>query len=168
MKLSKQTSDAIQILTYCHRQDGRLVKVAEVADTLGLKKQMALKLANILAQAGFVETVRGPSGGIRLSEATRAATLGHIVRTLEAQPTSRADYNDGGALDSFVDEAFEAFLQVLDRHSLAEMAARGASAVKPKANKSESDQTTRQRSSPLALKSATRRPGRQTRAPGQR
>ena len=155
MKLSKQTSDAIQILTYCHRQDGRLVKVAEVADTLGLKKHMALKLANILAQVGFVETVRGPSGGIRLSETMRAASLGHVVRTLEAQPTSRADYNYGGALDSFVDEAVDAFLQVRDRHSLADMAARRASAVKPKANKSQADQKTRQRSSSLALKSAT-------------
>ncbi|MEM7751489.1 MAG: Rrf2 family transcriptional regulator, partial [Pseudomonadota bacterium] len=90
MNLSKQTSDAIQMLACCYRAGDELVKVANIADELGLTKQMALKLANILSQAELVETFRGPSGGIRLSEATRDAMLGEIVRRLESAPTQKS------------------------------------------------------------------------------
>lgn len=124
MKLSKQTSDAVQILTHCFRAGDDLVKVASVADSLGLTKQMALKLANVLSQAGFIETTRGPSGGIRLSEEARASTLGDIVRALESQPSTRTGRKDKVTFNRFVDEAFEAFLEVLDRHTIEDMAAK--------------------------------------------
>ena len=114
MKLSKQTSDAIQILTQCAREDAELVKVGDVAAELGLSKQMALKLAYILSQAGFLEAVRGPRGGIRLSDSAHAATLGEIVRVLELQPASRGQSGrSGGIFDDYIDDAFEAFLAVL-------------------------------------------------------
>ena len=124
MKLSKQTSDAVHILAHCYRAGDKLIKVASIADSLGLTKQMALKLANVLSQAGFVETTRGPNGGIRLSDDAQSATLGDIVRALESQPSSKSSSRDKIQLDRFVNEAFDAFLRVLDRHSLADIAAK--------------------------------------------
>lgn len=122
MKLSKQTSDAIQILTYCFRTGDRLVKVGDAATSLKLTKQMALKLVHILSQAGLLETVRGPQGGVRLTQEAENASLGNIVRILEDQPSSRSAGPQGILLNGYIDEAFEAFLEVLDRHSLADMA----------------------------------------------
>lgn len=126
MKLSKQTTDAIEILVSCVRSNDNLLKVGDVAVELGLSKQMALKLAYILNQAGFLEAVRGPKGGIRLTSAARNAKLGEIVRELELQPFSG---NGGGdsLFGGYVDEAFEAFLSVLDQHTLADLAARADS-----------------------------------------
>ncbi len=136
MRLTKQTSDAVQILTHCYKQGDKLVKVGDIALALGLTKQMALKLANILSQADFIETVRGPQGGIQLSEPTKAATLGSIVRKLETQPTpNKGSSRAIPVFDSFVDEAFEAFLEVLDRHSLADMARKSKAAVKKRAKR---------------------------------
>ncbi len=123
MNLSKQTSDAIQMLACCYRAGDDLVKVASIADELGLTKQMALKLANILSQVELVETFRGPSGGIRLSEFARDAALGDIVRLLERAPAQKS-VKPQKQLDSFIDDAFEAFLDVLDRHSLQDISAK--------------------------------------------
>lgn len=122
MKLSKQVSDAIRILVVCHRANGKLVKVGDVADELDLTKQIALKTANVVAQAGFLDTVRGPSGGIRLSERAQTATVGSIVRALETMPSIHGKRAKSADFDVFLEDAFAAFLDVLDQHSLADLA----------------------------------------------
>ncbi|MEM8971612.1 MAG: Rrf2 family transcriptional regulator [Pseudomonadota bacterium] len=156
MNLSKQTSDAIQMLACCYRAGDELVKVANIADELGLTKQMALKLANILSQAELVETFRGPSGGIRLSEAKRDAMLGEIVRRLESAPTQKSVIPHG-QLDNFIDEAFEAFLEVLDRNSLRDIAMkkqRRSKVRKPKAGAKAKPPARKRRSVSTSARSA--------------
>ena len=44
-----------------------------------------------------------------------------IVRALEEQPSSRSGGAQQILLNGYIDEAFEAFLEVLDRHSLSDM-----------------------------------------------
>ena len=122
MKLSKQVSDAIRILVVCQRADGQLVKVGDVAEELDLTKQIALKTANIVAQAGFLETVRGPSGGIRLSQRAKTATIGSIVRALETMPSTKGKAAKDAGFAGFLEDAFAAFLDVLDQHQLADLA----------------------------------------------
>lgn len=122
MRISKQTSDAVEILIHCVRLDDQLLKVGDIAAELGLSKQMALKLSYILSQSGFLETVRGPRGGIRLTPLARDARLGEIVRALELQPLSGVGTTT--LFEGYIDEAFEAFLSVLDQHTLTDLARR--------------------------------------------
>ena len=126
MRLSKQTSDAVKVLVCCHRSAAKLTKIAIIAEELGLTKQMALKLSNILAQAGFLDTVRGPNGGVRLSQSAHPSTLGQIVRKIETRPGGNTKNLQGSPLEAYLDEAFEAFLHVLDQHTLANLAANAA------------------------------------------
>ena len=121
MRLSKQTTDAVKILTYCFRDPDELNKVGDIASATGLTKQMALKLANQLGQAGFVETLRGPSGGICLTEMALSATLGDVVRALENRPALKSEGRLRSKLEGVVGDAFEAFLEVLDTQSLADL-----------------------------------------------
>jgi Rrf2 family protein len=122
MRLSKQTTDAIRILSVCHQETGRLVKVGHVADELGLTKQVALKTANMLVQAGLLEAVRGPNGGIRLSRETADASIADIVRAIETAPGRSIKGNDAAALSTFINDAFQAFLRALEGHKLADLA----------------------------------------------
>lgn len=156
MKLSKQTSDAIQILTQCARGDAELLKVADVAAELGLSKQMALKLAYMLSQAGFLEAVRGPRGGIRLSDRAQSATLGDIVRVLELQPAARSRGDrSGDVFNAYIDEAFDAFLAVLNQHTLADLARRPRRAAKRKST----SKPTRRRSKAVGMATTPARKG---------
>ncbi|MGF1648967.1 MAG: RrF2 family transcriptional regulator [Hyphomicrobiaceae bacterium] len=129
MRLSKQTTDAVRILVYCTRERHGLTKVASVAEVTELPRPLALKLVNILSRLGLLETVRGPRGGIRLACNPAEVTLGALVRQLEAfqGPQDGKDGVGEDGLSSFVDDAFEAFLSVLDRHTLADMASRNTS-----------------------------------------
>lgn len=124
MKLSKQTADAIEILAFCKRleEDGALIKVGDIGEAIGLSRQMALKLCYLLHQEGFLETVRGPKGGVRLSKKASEATIGEIVRALELQPSDKRAAGGASLFGGFIDEAFEAFLSVLDQHRLDDLA----------------------------------------------
>lgn len=123
MKLSKQTSDAVNILLYCKQSDGDLVKVGLIADELDLTKQMALKLSNRLSRAELLATVRGPKGGVQLTELAGELPLGKIVRRLEIVLHGAEGDPEPNPFDLYFDEAFEAFLDVLDQHTLADLAA---------------------------------------------
>ncbi|MEL7544871.1 MAG: Rrf2 family transcriptional regulator, partial [Pseudomonadota bacterium] len=93
---------------------------------LGLTKLMGLKLANRLNKAGLLRSVRGPHGGVTLTDQANEMPLGQIIRRLE-----NALYGDGVAredrsIDAYFDEAFEAFLSVLDQTTLSDLAAKPA------------------------------------------
>ncbi|MEM1306150.1 MAG: Rrf2 family transcriptional regulator [Pseudomonadota bacterium] len=127
MRLTKQTSDSIKILVLCAQTETGLLKTADIADRIGTTRQVGLKLVNLLARQGYVETVRGPSGGIRLGAGVEEHSIGEIVRSLEALELSQADagassHRTHRQLESFVDDAFEAFLSVLDGKTIKEMA----------------------------------------------
>lgn len=123
MKLSKQTSDAVNVLLYCMRCEDERVKVAVIAGQLGLTKQMALKLANRLGRAGLLTTVRGPKGGVKLSDVALELPLGHIVERLETVLSDAEDKVAPQPFDQYFDDAFRVFLDVLDQHTLKDMAA---------------------------------------------
>lgn len=125
MRLSKQTSDAVKILTVCAQADGgsRPVKVAAISEATGITKQLGLKLVNMLARLGYVETIRGPRGGFRLARAAGEISVGSLVRDFEGQ-RSTPDAGSETGLTPVLDDAFEAFVKVLDGHTIADLAAR--------------------------------------------
>ncbi|MEO0618006.1 MAG: Rrf2 family transcriptional regulator [Pseudomonadota bacterium] len=124
MKLNKQTSDAIDILTACKRTPDDLVKVGDISEELGLTKLMGLKLANRLNKAGLLRSVRGPHGGVTLTEQAEKMPLGQIIRRLENALYGDAAAREGRNIDAYFDEAFEAFLSVLDQTTLSDLAAK--------------------------------------------
>ena len=127
MRLNKSTGDAIRILIACARAEGALVKVVDLSAALDITMQNVFKIVHILSRAGLTAAVRGRHGGIRLSRSADAIFIGDIVRAMEQ--TEAADRPSEGAASAVdvtrvLDDALEAFIAVLDRHSLADMVAR--------------------------------------------
>jgi Rrf2 family nitric oxide-sensitive transcriptional repressor len=129
MRLTKQTGHAIRILIDCALAGDELVKVADVAARLYITPQNAFKIVHLLARAGFVASVRGPSGGIRLARPAGEIRVGDVVSAMEqtsvdiAGEERGAGAEDINALTSLFDDALAAFISVLDGHTLAELAA---------------------------------------------
>jgi Rrf2 family nitric oxide-sensitive transcriptional repressor len=128
MRLTKQTSHAIRILTQCTRVGDRRVKVAELASSLGITPQNAFKIVHILVKAGFLKAVRGRAGGVTLSRPATEIIVGDVVRATEV---THVEVDDGDVtasaaaplpINRILDEALEAFIAILDQHTLADMA----------------------------------------------
>lgn len=127
MRLTKSTSHAIRILIDCAQADARLVKVAELSERLQITQQNVFKIVNVLARAHLIEAVRGRNGGVRLARPASAIRIGDVVRATEVTHVEIEEGTGGrkpkrGGVNQILDTALGAFIDVLDQHTLADMA----------------------------------------------
>jgi Rrf2 family nitric oxide-sensitive transcriptional repressor len=127
MRLTKSTSHAIRILIDCARAGDQLIKVAELSERLEITQQNVFKIVNLLARAGLIAAMRGRNGGVRLARPADHIRIGDVVRATEV--TRVAIEEDGAAaargrghgVNRVLDDALDAFIDVLDRHTIADM-----------------------------------------------
>ena len=128
MRLTKSTSHAIRILLECAGADDTLVKVAVLSERLDITQQNIFKIVNLLAKAGLLEAVRGRNGGVRLARPAGEIRIGDVVRASEVTRVEIEDDEDrrahgrGHGVNQILDHALGAFIDVLDQHTLADMA----------------------------------------------
>ncbi len=143
MRLTKSTSHALRILIECAQSEGRLVKVAELSERLDITPQNAFKIVNMLVRAGLIGAARGRNGGVRLARPASEIRIGDVVRATEVTHVEIEDGtsdSDGGSsrdVNRILDNALGAFIEVLDQHTIADMAKAqrpAAGASKPKAS----------------------------------
>lgn len=125
MRLNKATNHAIRILIDCAQSGSGLVKVVEIADRLSITQQNTFKIVHLLSRAGFIEAMRGRRGGVRLARPAATVRIGEVVRAMETLAFDMGDAaGDATApMTAILDGALEAFIAVLNQHTLADMAA---------------------------------------------
>lgn len=129
MRLTKQTNYALRMMMYCDSNEG-LSRVSEIAKFYGLSEQFLLKILQVLTKSGFVESVRGRNGGIRLKKQAEDIRIGEVVRVTEDNFALAECFEPGGSdcplittcgLNSALNEALSAFLGVLDKYTLSDL-----------------------------------------------
>jgi Rrf2 family nitric oxide-sensitive transcriptional repressor len=130
MRLNKSTSYAVRILIDCAKSGDRLMKVADIAARLDITQQNAFKIVHLLSRAGFLASVRGRHGGVRLARPAAKIRIGDVVRAIES-PDDGKGPGRHTSLNRIVDDALEAFVSVLDQHTLADMAEANQAADTP-------------------------------------
>ena len=129
MRLSKTTNYAIRILLDCAVAAPDLVKVAEISERRDITLQNTFKIVHLLSRAGFIQAVRGRHGGVRLARPAAEIRIGDVVRSMEMlrldmdadESGEGANQGQLAALDQLFDNALDAFISVLDEHTLEQM-----------------------------------------------
>jgi len=130
MRLTVYTDYAMRVLMYLGLTPGRLVTIQEIADAFGISKNHLMKIVHDLQLAGYIDSVRGRSGGIRLGRSPDEIEVGDVIRHCEedfhlvecfAAETNQCKIYGSCALHGVLDEALSAYLAVLDRYSLADL-----------------------------------------------
>lgn len=132
MQLTRFTDLGVRVLMYLSSPragDAPSVTVGEIAERFEVSHHHLVKVANLLAQSGWVSATRGKGGGLRLARAPQEIRFGDVVRLLEgsgdlidcAEPPCllRGACRVKGALDA----ARDAFFAVLDDYTLADLTA---------------------------------------------
>lgn len=83
MRLTAHTDYAVRMLVMLGLNRDRLVTIEEIATRFDLPKAHLMKVAQTLARLGFVETVRGRSGGLRLKKEPSVIHIGDVARGTE-------------------------------------------------------------------------------------
>ena len=129
MRLSTFSDYSLRVLMYLGAQPDRLATIAEIAAGHGISESHLMKVAHQLGRGGFIETVRGKGGGLRLAMAANEMVLGDVIRHTESDFNlvecfaSNASCRIQGAccLNSILDQAVQALFRVLDRYTLADL-----------------------------------------------
>lgn len=130
MRLTTMTDYALRLLMYLAQQPGRLCTIAEAARAYGISEAHLMKVTHHLGLLGWIETVRGKGGGMRLAREPQDIVLGEVVRDMEPDFHLVECFSGGNAcvltghcaLTGVLQSALQDFLARLDGVTLADIA----------------------------------------------
>src|SRR3546814_14828647 len=64
----------------------RSVTIGEIASRHGISRNPVMKVVHELGQLGYLQTIRGKNGGIRLGRLPEQINVGRLVRETESNP----------------------------------------------------------------------------------
>ena len=130
MHLTQYSTFALRILQYVALHDPAIVTVEEVSRAHRISKAHLVKVSHELGQRGYLETIRGRNGGMRLARPADQITVGEVVRWAEApmqlvecfDPATNTCPLEGAChLSRGIQRALRAFLSVLDDMTIADI-----------------------------------------------
>ncbi|MBZ0147032.1 MAG: Rrf2 family transcriptional regulator [Pseudorhodoplanes sp.] len=130
MRLTVYTDFSLRVLMFLAVKGEGLATIAEIAKAYGISKNHLMKVTYQLGLAGYVETVRGKGGGMRLARRPEDIVLGEVVRRTEpdmmlvpcfAPDDSSCAILPSCALRGALFRARDAFLSALDASTLADL-----------------------------------------------
>lgn len=134
MKLTAYTNYALRTLMFCALHPGQLVRIEDVSSAYGISRAHLLKAARHLGQLGYLENIRGRSGGVRLGRAPEDIVIGEVVRHTEGDLELVECFNPDSntcpligvcKLSVLFRTGLKAFFAELDKVTLADMIANG-------------------------------------------
>jgi Rrf2 family transcriptional regulator, nitric oxide-sensitive transcriptional repressor len=129
MRLTLYTDFALRVLIQVGLNDRKLTTIKDIARSFGISKPHLMKVVSDLSQKGYLDTVRGRNGGIRLASEPCHINIGQVVRDTEDQldvigclgRTGYCPIQRICVLRGALRDATEAFLAVLDTYTLADL-----------------------------------------------
>ncbi len=127
MHLTRFTDNALRCLTYLALHPGNTETVGTIARRMALSEDHLVKVVQRLAHLGYVETMRGRGGGVRLVVEPSKVNIGAVIRKTEENfrlvecfdpELNSCPIAPSCGLAPALDEALKAFLEVLDRYTL--------------------------------------------------
>lgn len=130
MRLTTRTNLAARVLMYCAVNEGVLVRTSEIAEHCNASTNHLSRVVQRLQSEGYIETLRGRMGGLRLARAPEQVSIGAVFRLFETEipfaecfdPAQNTCPLTGTCrLRNYVTRALEAFYHELDMVTLADL-----------------------------------------------
>jgi len=129
MRITGYTDYSLRVLIYLSLQGDRLATIQEIADRYQISKNHLMKVVHQLTRKGYLDSVRGKKGGIRLRLSPSEINIGVLVREMEPDlnlvecfgPDNTCVISPVCSLKGVLGEALDAFLATLDRYTLSDI-----------------------------------------------
>lgn len=129
MRLTAFSDYAFRLLIFAASHGDRRITIEETARQFAISRGHLMKVANQLTRAGFLKALRGRSGGLTLGKPPEQIRLSEVLAAVEPD-FALAECFGGGTLCLItphcrlrhaLGEALSAFMETLDRYTLADL-----------------------------------------------
>lgn len=132
MRLTYQTDYALRLLMYLAVQGDRRSSIREIAEQYAISENHLMKVTQRLAALGYVDTLRGRNGGLKLAGKPEQIRIGDVVRAMEPDFAIMECFGEDNTcsitpactLRHVLDEARMSFFNVLDNYTLRQLVGR--------------------------------------------
>lgn len=129
MRLTRYTDYSLRVLTYLAVRPDGFGTVQSIAEAYGVSRNHLMKVVQELNRRGYIDTVRGKGGGMRLRLPPEKINVGRVIRDMESDlalvecfgPDNRCVITPACVLKTILGDALDAFLAVLERYTLADL-----------------------------------------------
>jgi Rrf2 family nitric oxide-sensitive transcriptional repressor len=130
MRLTTFSDYSLRVLMYLGTQEHRLATIDEIASAHGISANHLMKVVHHLGRHGYIHTVRGKHGGMRLARAPQSICLGEVLRATEEGFALVPCFEPGDhdcrivracALKHALAHALQSFRETLDGYTLADL-----------------------------------------------
>ncbi len=130
MQLTSYTDYSLRTLIYLGTHQDRLATISEISEFHGISRNHLVKAVHNLGKSGFIQTIRGKSGGIRLARKPEEIILADVVRLTEphmniqecfSRETNTCPLIDRCKLTGVLYQARQGFMKVLESNTLADI-----------------------------------------------
>ncbi|MCC6736212.1 MAG: Rrf2 family transcriptional regulator [Bauldia sp.] len=130
MRLTLHTDLSLRLLMFLALKPDGLATIRDAAECYGVSRNHLMKVATQLGESGFIETVRGRGGGLRLGRPAAEIGIGDVIRTTEEDFRMVACFDPGRStcalapacrLRGALADALWAYLSALDKYTLADL-----------------------------------------------
>lgn len=130
MEISLYSDYAFRVLIYLALNGSKLVQIRTISHTYHVSENHLIKVVQHLVKLGYVASVRGRNGGIRLAKSPSQIVVGEVFRktepNLKLANCFDAEHNACSIMDScklraVLGRALESFLAILDQKTLADL-----------------------------------------------
>lgn len=130
MRLTTLSDYALRLLMMAQQAGDALITIEGAASRYHISRTHLMKVANVLTRAGYLQAVRGRSGGLRLAKPAANIRIGDVIRATEPDFALVECFGSGnhcvitGAckLPRILNEGLEAFVAVLNGYTLEDIA----------------------------------------------
>lgn len=127
MRLTRYSEYSLRVLLYLGLHQDRHCSIAEIAAAYRISEAHLNKVAHKLGKLGFIETLRGRHGGLKLARPAADISLGEVIRHTEGglQTPDCADCPlvTSCTLTGVLGRALRAFLGVFEQYTVADIVA---------------------------------------------
>lgn len=129
MRMTAFTDFGLRALILLADRREEVLSAAVIADHFKVSRHHMAKVLQELAAAGYVESLRGAQGGVRLARDPRDIRIGDVVRALDKDQPLVDCFREGGGdcvllprcrLKGMLFRAKQGFLRELDRYTLSD------------------------------------------------
>ncbi len=129
MQLTLYTDYSFRVLLYLSVNRDRLCTIAEISERCAATQNHLVKVVHNLGREGYIQTMRGRTGGIKLKKEPEQINLTEIIRCTEVnlniaeclREHNKCHIIDVCKIKYIFKEAQDQFIQTLDRYTIADL-----------------------------------------------